>query len=205
MNFPPLFKEDLYELQKGRCFYCGNEFAMTEMTRDHFIPKKRCTFLVKGGSFSWHMKRGNVVLACKPCNNDKSHFMPTFDHQLRYAALYGFRAPSVDELRVSQVAGDWANPQKPAQAAMPDLTDNIFMSGVRIELAQELGHALRKAKASEERTRTLAEILGGNLYKSPKHVRQFVEYAIDAWAKLDSALTPRRVGKHDFHDRNCKQ
>ncbi|MBI3598449.1 MAG: HNH endonuclease [Nitrospirae bacterium] len=81
MNTPPLFEADedaiAHEKNKGRllrtsswwkqkcaqgvCSYCGNKVAPSEITMDHVVP------LIRGGR-SVH---GNLVPACKPCNNKK--------------------------------------------------------------------------------------------------------------------------------------
>lgn len=48
----------LYERQKGRCFYCSNDFTILQLTFDH-VQRKR-----DGGSN--HIS--NLVLACLFCN-----------------------------------------------------------------------------------------------------------------------------------------
>ena len=59
----------LYELQNGECFYCGSHMDLEEgVTRDHFFPK----------SLSWRNKSlfGNMVLACRECNERKGSLPP---------------------------------------------------------------------------------------------------------------------------------
>lgn len=51
----------------GRCFYCGKEVGAQALTMDHKVP------IIRGGRTT----RGNVVPACKPCNDDKKHRLPT--------------------------------------------------------------------------------------------------------------------------------
>lgn len=51
----------------GICHYCGRKFKPAELTMDHLIP------IVRGGK-SVH---GNLVPACKECNNKKKYFLPT--------------------------------------------------------------------------------------------------------------------------------
>ena len=46
---------------QGRCHYCHQPFKPSELTMDHIVP------LARGG----RSVRGNVVPACKPCNNAK--------------------------------------------------------------------------------------------------------------------------------------
>lgn len=47
----------------GVCHYCGKTFAPSELTMDHLVP------LVRGGRST----KGNLVPACKECNNAKKH------------------------------------------------------------------------------------------------------------------------------------
>ncbi len=47
----------------GICHYCGGTFPPRELTMDHLVP------LVRGGRST----RGNLVPACKDCNNKKKH------------------------------------------------------------------------------------------------------------------------------------
>lgn len=56
-------KRRLYQLYGGHCFYCLREIEerSDNNTRDHLIPKAR------GGT----NKIDNLVLACKPCNNER--------------------------------------------------------------------------------------------------------------------------------------
>lgn len=53
-------------LAAGRCHYCGREVGLRGLTMDHIVP------LVRGGRSS----RGNVVPACKECNNKKKSLLP---------------------------------------------------------------------------------------------------------------------------------
>ncbi len=54
-------------LSQGRCHYCGKEFPPKEMSMDHIVP------LIRGGKST----KGNVVPACKDCNNKKKHLLPS--------------------------------------------------------------------------------------------------------------------------------
>ena len=47
----------------GVCHYCGNKFPPSELTMDHLVP------LIRGGRST----KGNLVPACKACNNKKKH------------------------------------------------------------------------------------------------------------------------------------
>jgi 5-methylcytosine-specific restriction enzyme A len=51
----------------GLCYYCGQKFKPTELTMDHLIP------IARGGKSS----QGNLVPACKECNNKKKYLLPT--------------------------------------------------------------------------------------------------------------------------------
>jgi 5-methylcytosine-specific restriction protein A len=51
----------------GICYYCGRKFNPVELTMDHLIP------IARGGK-SVH---GNIVPACKECNNKKKYLIPT--------------------------------------------------------------------------------------------------------------------------------
>ena len=53
-------------LAKGRCYYCGRSYVPAELTMDHLVP------LVRGGK----TRKGNVVTACKMCNNKKKYLLP---------------------------------------------------------------------------------------------------------------------------------
>ncbi len=51
----------------GICHYCGEKSNPLELTMDHLIPISR------GGKNN----KGNVVPACKSCNNKKKYMLPT--------------------------------------------------------------------------------------------------------------------------------
>lgn len=53
-------------LARGICHYCGRSFPPEELTMDHLVP------IIRGGTSS----RGNVVPACKECNNKKKYLLP---------------------------------------------------------------------------------------------------------------------------------
>ena len=50
----------------GICHYCGTHVGAHAITMDHMVP------IIRGGRST----RGNVVPACKPCNDDKKHSLP---------------------------------------------------------------------------------------------------------------------------------
>lgn len=51
---------------KGRCYYCGRSIPAAALTMDHLVP------VARGGKST----RGNVVPACKSCNNKKKQLLP---------------------------------------------------------------------------------------------------------------------------------
>ena len=54
------------QLARGHCHYCSRSFPPRALTMDHIVP------LARGGK----SKKGNVVPACKDCNNKKKHLLP---------------------------------------------------------------------------------------------------------------------------------
>ncbi len=54
------------KIQKGECYYCHGQVGMGNLTMDHVVP------LSRGGK----SKKGNVVPACKACNNKKKYLLP---------------------------------------------------------------------------------------------------------------------------------
>lgn len=53
-------------LAKGLCHYCGCQAAPKALTMDHIVP------IARGGRST----KGNVVPACKECNNAKKLLLP---------------------------------------------------------------------------------------------------------------------------------
>ena len=54
------------KLSRGICHYCNEKFLKQELTMDHILP------LVRGGKSI----KGNLVVACKKCNNEKKYLTP---------------------------------------------------------------------------------------------------------------------------------
>ncbi len=63
---PPLCNNTLFRRDGHLCLYCGNHFAVKDLSRDHVRP------LSQGGDDTW----ANVVTACKRCNNYKAGRTP---------------------------------------------------------------------------------------------------------------------------------
>lgn len=51
---------------EGICYFCGKKVVPAELTMDHIVP------LIRGGRSA----KGNIVPACKDCNNNKKHMLP---------------------------------------------------------------------------------------------------------------------------------
>jgi 5-methylcytosine-specific restriction enzyme A len=56
----------LRRIQSGICYYCNKEVGRTNLTMDHIVP------LSRGGK----SRKGNIVPACKDCNNKKKYLLP---------------------------------------------------------------------------------------------------------------------------------
>ena len=56
----------LFSRDRHLCAYCGEEFAESELTRDHIIPRSQ------NGKDTWE----NCVTACRDCNLDKAGRTP---------------------------------------------------------------------------------------------------------------------------------
>jgi len=54
------------KISKGICYYCGQSVDPGALTMDHVVP------LTRGGKST----KGNLVPACKDCNNKKKYFLP---------------------------------------------------------------------------------------------------------------------------------
>ena len=54
------------QVGKGVCHYCGSSVPPRDLTMDHIVP------IIRGGRST----RGNVVPACKSCNNRKKYLLP---------------------------------------------------------------------------------------------------------------------------------
>lgn len=53
-------------IASASCYYCEKKLAPSEVTMDHRVP------LSRGGRST----KGNVVAACKTCNNQKKNLTP---------------------------------------------------------------------------------------------------------------------------------
>ena len=54
------------KLQAGVCYYCNHQVGRDQLTMDHVVP------LIRGGK----SRKGNIVAACKECNNKKKYLLP---------------------------------------------------------------------------------------------------------------------------------
>src|SRR5579885_118810 len=65
-NAPLLTNRTLFQRDRNLCLYCGEQFAASELTRDHVVPVSR------GGQCVWE----NCVTACRSCNQRKDDRTP---------------------------------------------------------------------------------------------------------------------------------
>ncbi len=63
---PALNNSLLFARDQQLCLYCGQEYPVSELSRDHVIPTSR------GGKDAWT----NCVTACRRCNNRKGDLSP---------------------------------------------------------------------------------------------------------------------------------
>lgn len=71
---------------KGVCYYCGNAAPAHELTMDHIVP------IARGGKST----KGNVVPACKTCNNKKKQMLP-MEWEAYMQDLRGSQASAFDD------------------------------------------------------------------------------------------------------------
>ena len=51
---------------QGICYFCRRQIPPKDLTMEHLVP------LIRGGK----SRKGNVVPACKECNNKKKYLLP---------------------------------------------------------------------------------------------------------------------------------
>ena len=61
----PCTRKNIMIRDENRCQYCRKDYRDADLTIDHVIPRS------KGGKTTWT----NVVMACKPCNQQKSDLL----------------------------------------------------------------------------------------------------------------------------------
>ncbi len=72
---PTLTNRALFRRDQQLCAYCGNEFVLDKLTRDHIIPTSR------NGKDTWT----NVVTSCGSCNRRKdNHLLEEINMNLLY-------------------------------------------------------------------------------------------------------------------------
>jgi 5-methylcytosine-specific restriction endonuclease McrA len=59
-------RANIYQRDDFTCQYCGDQFAVEELTFDHVVP------VAQGGTRGWT----NIVTACEPCNRKKGARTP---------------------------------------------------------------------------------------------------------------------------------
>lgn len=87
---PPLTNKALFRRDSNVCAYCGDMFAIGQLTRDHVHPRS------KGGVDRWE----NVVAACGPCNKVKDN--RDIDNIPNMELIYLPYAPSRSEYLILQ-------------------------------------------------------------------------------------------------------
>ena len=70
------------KVRNGVCYYCRQKVGRKHLTMDHVVP------LSRGGK----SKKGNIVPACKECNNKKKYMLPVEWQEY----LEGLAEPSTD-------------------------------------------------------------------------------------------------------------
>lgn len=63
---PLLTNRTLFQRDRNLCLYCGRQFPISALTRDHVLPASR------GGESVWE----NCVTACERCNHKKADRTP---------------------------------------------------------------------------------------------------------------------------------
>ena len=61
----PCTRKNILIRDENQCQYCAEQFREPELTLDHVIPRS------KGGTHTW----GNLVAACKSCNQKKRDYL----------------------------------------------------------------------------------------------------------------------------------
>lgn len=65
-HVPSVCNRLLFRRDRNICMYCGEQFSVEKLTRDHIQPRSR------GGQESWT----NLVAACRRCNQRKGNRTP---------------------------------------------------------------------------------------------------------------------------------
>ncbi len=69
-HVPAVCNRLLFRRDQNICLYCGEQFNVERLTRDHIIPRSR------GGKECWT----NLVAACRRCNQRKDNRTPEEAH-----------------------------------------------------------------------------------------------------------------------------
>ncbi len=65
-HVPSVCNRLLFRRDRNICMYCGDQFGVEKLTRDHIVPRSR------GGQETWT----NLVAACRRCNQRKGNQTP---------------------------------------------------------------------------------------------------------------------------------
>ncbi len=66
LQVPAVSNTLLFRRDQNLCLYCGGQFPLHDLTRDHVTPQSR------GGGEDWN----NLVTACRRCNQRKANRTP---------------------------------------------------------------------------------------------------------------------------------
>ncbi len=86
---PLLTNRTLFQRDQNLCLYCGDEFSVGKLTRDHIMPASR------GGETTWE----NCVTACRDCNQAKDARTPEEANMKLLAVPY---TPNLAEYLIMQ-------------------------------------------------------------------------------------------------------
>lgn len=88
---------NVYIRDNFTCQYCGQVFEEQDLTKEHVVPK----FL--GGTLCWT----NIVAACRPCNQKKSHHMDMKPMVAPKKPSYGEMSAKMKQLPITIQHPSW--------------------------------------------------------------------------------------------------
>ncbi len=65
--FPKTFKQDLYDVNHGKCYICNGEFEIRYLQIDHRVP-----YEISGDAVNFQWNIADYMLLCASCNRAKS-------------------------------------------------------------------------------------------------------------------------------------
>ena len=77
-------KSFLYNAQNGKCAYCERKRDQKELSVEHFRPKGKVKESLEHKGYWWlAYEWGNLLIACKSCNQNKCSYFPLEDEAKR--------------------------------------------------------------------------------------------------------------------------